>query len=231
MNVALVASPSVRSVLASHHPVGASTGCFSSLRGDWPELVTAAHEVSSYAAELAALQVREFEGLLAFLDLEPALPFNDLSVHAPTKGLRDPGHLRALLERLPLNVETIVVHPDTLGDGDDLAALGSRLAVENMDGRKAFGQTADDLAAVFSRLPDAGFCLDIAHAWSIDPSMALARELIDRFASRLREVHLSSLSADGRHVGLTDEHAALFAPLLSRCADVPWILEAPVSQS
>ncbi len=226
----MVASPSVRSVLASHHPVGASTGCFSSLRGDWPALVAAAHEVSSYAAELAALQAREFEGLLSYLDLGPALPFNDLSVHAPTKGLRDPAHLRELLERLPLGIETIVVHPDTLGDGDELAALGSRLIVENMDGRKAFGQTADDLAAVFARLPEAGFCFDIAHAWSIDPSMALAGELIDRFASRLREVHLSSL-ADGRHVGLTDEHAALFAPLLSRCVDVPWILEAPVSAS
>lgn len=227
----MVASPSVRSVLASHHPVGASTGCFSSLRGDWPALVTAAHEVSSYAVELAALQAREFEGLLAFLELDPALPFNDLSVHAPTKGLRDPAHLLELLGRLPPSVETIVVHPDTLGDGDDFTALGSRLIVENMDGRKAFGQTPDDLAKVFARLPQAGFCFDIAHAWSIDPTMALAGELMDRFASRLREVHLSSLSADGRHIGLTDEHAALFAPLLSRCVDVPWILEASVSAS
>jgi hypothetical protein len=226
----MVASPSVRSVLSSHHPVGASTGCFSSLREDWPALVAAAHAMSSYAAELAALQAREFEGLLAYLDLAPALPFNDLSVHAPTKGLRDPAHLRGLLERLPLGIETIVVHPDTLGDSDELAGLGSRLIVENMDGRKAFGQTPDDLAAVFARLPEAGFCFDIAHAWSIDPTMALARELTDRFASRLREVHLSSLS-DGRHVGLTDEHAALFAPLLGRCVDVPWILEAPVSAS
>lgn len=226
----MVASSSVRSVLASHHPVGASTGCFSGLRGDWPALVAAAYEVSSYAAELAALQAREFEGLLAFLDLEPALPFNDLSVHAPTKGLRDPAHLVELLERLPLGIETIVVHPDTLGGGGELASLGSRLIVENMDSRKAFGQTPDDLADVFARLPDAGFCFDIAHAWSIDPTLALAGELMDRFASRLREVHLSSL-ADGRHVGLTDEHAALFAPLLSRCVDVPWILEAPVSQS
>ena len=227
----MVASPSVRSVLASHHPIGASTGYFTQLRGDWPAQVAAAHEVSSYAAELSALQVREFEGLLAYLELEPALPFHDLSVHAPTKGLRDAAHLHELLDRLPLGIETVVVHPDTLGPGDELAALGSRVVVENMDGRKAFGQTPDELAEVFTRLPDAGFCFDIAHAWSLDPTMGLAGELMDRFASRLREVHLSSLSADGRHIGLTDEHAALFAPLLSRCVDVPWILEAPVSAS
>lgn len=227
----MVASPSVRSVLASHHPVGASTGCFDRLRGDWPAQVDAAHEVSSYAAELAALQAREFEGLLAYLALEPALPFRDLSVHAPTKGLRGPDHLRELLHRLPLGIETIVVHPDTLGDDDAFAAFGSRVIVENMDARKAFGQTPDELAEVFARLPDAGFCFDIAHAWSLDPSMGLAEALMDRFASRLREVHLSSLSEEGRHIGLTDEHAALFAPLLSRCVDVPWILEAPVSAS
>lgn len=227
----MVASPSVRSVLASHHPVGASTGCFARLRGDWPAQVAAAHEVSSYAAELAALQAREFEGLLAYLDLEPALPFHDLSVHAPTKGLRDAAHLAELLHRLPLGIETIVVHPDTLGDFSAFAALGSRVVVENMDARKAFGQRPDELAEVFAALPDAGFCFDIAHAWAIDPTMGLAEELIDRFASRLREVHLSSLSEDNRHIPLTDEHAALFAPLLGRCVDVPWILEAPVSTS
>jgi hypothetical protein len=231
VNVAMVASSTVRSVLASHHPVGASTGCFPALRGDWPAQVAAAREVSSYAAELSALQAREFEGLLAYLDLGPALPFNDISVHAPTKGLRAPAHLRELIDRLPLAIGTIVVHPDTLDDGDDLADLGPRVIVENMDGRKTFGRTADELADVFARLPDAGFCFDIAHAWSLDPSMGLAESLLDRFASRLREVHLSSLSPEGRHVALTDEHAALFAPLLSRCVDVPWILEAPVSES
>lgn len=227
----MVASPSVRSVLASHHPVGASTGCFPGTRGDWPALVASAHEVSSYAAELSALQAREFEGLLAYLGLEPALPFHDLSVHAPTKGLRGPEHLLDLVGRLPLHIETVVVHPDTLGDRSAFAAFGSRIVIENMDARKGFGQTPDELAEVFADLPDAGFCFDIAHAWSLDPSMGLAEELVDRFASRLREVHLSSLTEDSRHIGLTDEHAALFAPLLGRCVDVPWILEAPVSAS
>ena len=55
----------------------------------------------------------------------------------------------------------------------------------------------------FEALPEAGFCLDVAHAWSIDPTMDVARELLDRFRSRLRQVHLSSLSG-GHHVPLTD---------------------------
>ena len=50
--------------------------------------------------------------------------------------------------------------------------------------------------------PEAGFCLDIAHAHTIDPSMSVAGELLDRFRGRLREVHLSSIR-EGAHTTLT----------------------------
>ena len=53
----------------------------------------------------------------------------------------------------------------------------------------------------------------------------MAAELLDRFRGRLREVHLSSIRG-GAHVTLTPEDEALFAPMLARCRDVPWILEA-----
>ena len=54
--------------------------------------------------------------------------------------------------------------------------------------------------------------------------MRAAHELLDRFRSRLRHVHLSSLDA-GRHVSLTEDDEGLFAEVF-RCRDVPWILEA-----
>src|SRR5450755_1341517 len=104
-------------------------------------------------------------------------------------------------------------------------SLGTRLVLENMDDRKATGRTADEIEPFFEELPDAGFCLDVAHAWSIDPTMDVARELLDRFRSRLKQVHLSSLSA-GHDVPLWAEHEELFADVLDRCRDVPWILEA-----
>ena len=49
--------------------------------------------------------------------------------------------------------------------------------------------------------------------------------VLDRFRSRLRQVHVSSLSG-GHHVPLTDEDEERFAAVLGRCCDVPWILEA-----
>ena len=73
---------------------------------------------------------------------------------------------------------------------------------------------------------DLGVCFDIAHAWSNDATMALGDDLLDAFRSRLRHVHLSSLGADGQHQVLTAEHEELFAGVLDRCRDVPWVLEA-----
>jgi hypothetical protein len=57
--------------------------------------------------------------------------------------------------------------------------------------------------------------------------MGLAADLLDAFRSRLRHVHVSSLSSELHHIPLTEEDEVLFMPLLERCLDVPWILEAP----
>ena len=90
------------------------------------------------------------------------------------------------LRDLPWWVRSIVTHPDTLNELAPYRGLDTRLVVENMDDRKTTGRTADELAPVFDELPRAGFCLDVAHIHSIDPTMAAGHELLDRFRSRLR---------------------------------------------
>ncbi len=211
--------------LAGHHPLGASTGVVG--RGaDWPALVAAACGISSHAVELAALDAAELPALMAFLAGRPRLPFRHVSVHAPVKGLCcSDAEIAEQLARLPFGVRSIVVHPDLIEDPAPYRALGHRLVIENMDERKGAGRTAAELARLLDALPEAGFCLDIAHAHTVDPSMAVAAELLDSFRCRLREVHLSSIRA-GAHVPLTPEDEALFAAHLARARDVPWILEA-----
>jgi sugar phosphate isomerase/epimerase len=99
--------------------------------------------------------------------------------------------------------------------------------LENMDTGKQDGCTVTQLERWFDALPHAGFCFDVAHAASLDSTMTLAGELLDAFRGRLRHVHVSSLSPDLHHIPLSEEDEALFMPLLERCLDVPWILEAP----
>ena len=84
-----------------------------------------------------------------------------------------------------------------------------------------------DLTQLFLQLPDARLCLDVAHAKDVDSTMRAASEILDCFSSRLSHVHVSSLDRAQHHVPLAPEDEALFEPVLARCRDVPWILEAP----
>jgi hypothetical protein len=218
-----------RRPLLAHHPVGASTGFLVEDRGDWPKLAERATALSPFTAELAALSETELPGLASYLmhDAGP-LPFHYLSVHAPSKHLRmSEAKLVDTLARLPARVDAIVVHPDVIDDPAEYRRLGSRLVLENMDSRKAGGRTADELVPYFAALPAAGLCLDVAHARDVDPTLAGAHDLLDRYACRLRHLHVSSLDADGHHVSLRADDEEAFRPILRRCRDVPWILEAP----
>jgi hypothetical protein len=217
--------------LLGHHPVGASTGYLDAGRGDWERLVEQACAVSPFAAELAALSESELPGLIEHLAGEDWLPFHYVSVHAPSKGRVMPEpELVSLLAGLPRDVDAIVVHPDVIEDPARYRRLGRRLVLENMDARKPAGRTAQELAPLFAQLPAAGLCLDVAHAGDVDPSLRVGHSLLDCFAPRLRHLHVSSLDGAGHHVPLRAADEAAFTPLLRRCRDVPWILEAPLSR-
>jgi len=196
--------------------------------GEWPEMVAAATAISTAAVELSALSEPELPSLVEFLIDGPALPFLFVSVHAPTKARRWPeADLVDMLLRLTRRVDAIVMHPDAIDDPAHYRSLGSALVLENMDDRKAVGQTAAHLTPYFDELPDAGLCFDVAHAASVDHTLAVAHELLDVHGHRLRHVHLSSLDEDSHHRSLTSADTLRFTPLLDRCRDVPWILEAP----
>jgi hypothetical protein len=215
-------------IVSRHHPLGASTGYMGDLRGDWDAQVGVALEVSPFAIELSALSEPELPSLAHFLLTGPNLPFRYLSLHGPSKSLSsDEERLVAALVALAPYADAIVMHPDTIDDPTLFRPLGHTLLIENMDSRKKSGRDAMELEPIFSELPEAGFCFDVAHAWSVDSEMSVAGELLDAFGSRLRHVHLSSLSGDLHHVPLTISDEELFRPALERCVDVPWILEAP----
>lgn len=217
-----------RSVVA-HHPLGASTGYMVASRSDWEALVDEALTVSTVAVELAAIAEPELESLLDFLADNPRLPFRFISLHAPSKARQLPERdLIEMLDEVKNCVDAIVVHPDTIDEAKAFRRLGRTLAIENMDARKPTGRTTAELARLFDQLPEAGFCFDVAHAWSVDQSMSLAEALLDEFAQRLRHVHVSSLDEHCKHQPLSVEQERLFLPSLGRCSDVPWILEAPL---
>ena len=196
-------------------------------RGDWSRLIEEALSVSSFVVELAALSEDEFPSLVEYLASIPPCPSATSASTARARTAMPEADLVAVLADLPSFVDAVVLHPDLMDDVAAYEPLGQRLVIENMDARKGAGRTADELQPL-STLPEAGLCFDVPHAWSVDPSMKVGNELLDRFTPRLRHLHVSSVSGKCHHAPLTAEHEELFAPLLDRCRDVPWILEAPL---
>ncbi|MBJ7471910.1 MAG: hypothetical protein JHD16_11445 [Solirubrobacteraceae bacterium] len=230
-----VPSISERPVQA-HYPVGASTGWIAAAERaagkapEWPVLAGRARRHGTGACELAALSEPELAPLIAWLVQRPSLPFDFLSVHAPSKHRQLPEvELVDLLLTVAPRVDAIVLHPDVIQDHATWRRLGATLAIENMDPRKDDGQTADSLQRHFDALPEAGLCFDVAHAYAIDPTLHEGHAILDRFGERLRHLHVSALDGAHHHVALNAEDEERIRPLLERCRDVPWILEAPIA--
>lgn len=182
------------------------------------------------ALELSALRAHELGPLLRELPRLDLRPYRYVSVHAPSAfAPADEPAIARLLLPLARRGCVIVLHPDTITDFGLWAPFGDRLCIENMDARKALGRTVPELHAVFARLPQASFCLDVAHARQCDPSMRLAGRLLEAFGHRLAEVHVSELDAHSRHVRLSAAGVRAYQRIAGRIPPgTPVIIEAPV---
>lgn len=212
--------------------IGFSTGAYTSLRSDWPALLAVARSFNSTVFELSALSASELPSLVAFLYAHRESLPADFSVHAPSKDLGPTGLLAVAHDLLALSplVPRIVIHPDAIGSSQDvLRLLASKIALENMDARKPLGQDVASLRSLFALYPQARFCFDVAHAYSVDPTLDVAHQLLDAFSDRLVQVHVSGITKDGHHCPLTTTQLGAYQNVLARCHVVPWILESPLA--
>jgi hypothetical protein len=208
---------------------GIATGSWEQERDDWRSALTRARPEGWHALELTAITEERLDGLLELL---PEAPLDDgfdrLSVHAPVRMTSSTGTCVQKLQ--PLGFD-LILHPDVYRGEAAVTGLGPRAVFENMDVVKGFGRSVDDLHEVFETFPQAGFCLDVAHVWTNDPTLRLGQELLDAFGDRLRQVHVSGIEPEGTHRPTTDGDLALYEPLLDRCGNVPHILEAVLVES
>ena len=125
----------------------------------------------------------------------------------------------------PLDFD-VVLHPDVYGFSEPACArIGARAVFENMDvtkGSVATGATWPRSSRGFGRG---------ASAWTsrmsgrTTRSLALGHGSLGCLGSRLRQLHVSGIEADGTHRPTTPADLALYEPLLARCTHVPWLLE------
>jgi hypothetical protein len=211
-------------------PIGFSTGALA--RGDFRRALEILRQQGISVVELSALRLRELEPLVRSLQDLDLTSFEFISFHAPSafQG-SDEQFVTDCLATVIQHGIPVVVHPDVICDARLWRGIRSLLFIENMDKRKVIGRTADDLAELFDYFPEARLCFDIAHARQVDPTMTEARLILESFASRLAQVHISEVNTSSRHDPISTHAISAFRSVAELISEgVPIILETLIDQ-
>lgn len=205
--------------------IGFSTGALA--YGNFEEGLRLLQQTKATAVELSALRQNELAPLVNALSGLDLHQFQHVSLHVPSS--IEPGFEGTLLTTLRALPKDwlLVTHPNVITMWNDWTSLGNRVCIENMDKRKPIARTAKELREIFSRLPDATFCLDLGHAHQIDPTMGEAVLLMEELGERLEQLHVSQVNSESKHDPLSRESEAAFS-VVARLIDarVPVILES-----
>jgi hypothetical protein len=211
--------------------IGFSTGALA--RGDFRRALQMLAGKNVSAVELSALRQDELTPLVEQLGELDLTSFNYVSFHAPSS-IEQSFESKALelLEEVATRKWPIIVHPDAMHTPSDWNRLGECLCLENMDKRKAVGQTAQDLKRYFDLLPKASLCFDIGHARQVDPTMSEAAAILRSFRGRIRQLHVSEVNTQSKHDALSLESILAFQKVSHLIPlDCPAILESRVEEA
>jgi len=210
--------------------IGFSTGAIA--KSDYLAALASLRQYRVSAVELSALRLSELHPLAKALPDMELSQFEVISFHAPSRF--EPHEERlvvsVLQEVVALEIP-IVIHPDVIYSFERWAIFGDWLRIENMDKRKPVGRTAGELSEFFTRFPEARLCFDIGHARQVDPTMAEARRILEKYRDRLAEVHLSEVNSSSRHDPLSAYAIEAFQPVAGLIPEnIPVILETLIDQ-
>jgi hypothetical protein len=209
-------------------PIGFSTGAVA--YSDFQRALELMAVEPVNCIELSALRFHEVAPLLNAIETLDLHRYGYVSFHAPSSfTVEQEPFLVEQLKRVPQHWP-IVLHPDTIHNWEAWRQFGSQLAVENMDRRKPWGRTVEELARTFSDLPDAAMCFDIGHARQCDTSMTEAYRILKAFQHRLKQIHVSEVNTASQHDPIS--YAAKIAFQEVAClipSNIPVIIESRVT--
>jgi hypothetical protein len=208
--------------------IGFSTGAVA--LGDFHLAMERLRPLDLDAIELSALRSLELGPLLSALPTLDLAAYSYVALHAPSDIRAD--NEREVVDsigQVAAEFNAIIVHPDTMLDESLWLQLDEAICFENMDKRKCTGRTADELDLLFGKFPKAGLCLDLGHVWQVDRTMTEAMQILRRFGHRVRQLHVSEVNTQSKHVPLTVATVTAFRRVFDLLPDVPWILEAIVA--
>lgn len=132
--------------------------------------------------------------------------FKKISLHAPAQkelyinsrlSIKNLDQLDRLINLLEPHI--VVIHPDSITTPSLITKRVWPLGLENMDWRKKTGRFVHELEDIFDVFPQSAMVLDLNHTYTLDPSMALAKDLWDRFEDKIRHFHISAFKGEGNY--------------------------------
>ena len=210
--------------------IGFSTGSLA--LGDFRKAIEMLKDSCTNAIELSALREKELVTLIDSFDTLVLDQYDYISFHAPSKiKYCTEKELIIELRKVADRNISIVLHPDVIQDIRLWRSLGSYLCIENMDKRKSIGRTTADLEHIFTYLPEASFCFDLAHVKQVDPTMSEAIIMSQKLGNRLKQLHVSDVNSSSIHEPLNLEAIISFRRLAGLINhDIPIILETPITR-
>jgi len=218
--------------------VGFSTGCL--YRSDW-SLENKVGFLERVGQDNLELNFLRPDGLLQLDPSEKLIErvnlFKRVSIHAPSKVLYGNNlETQRILEKLfqlftRISVDSIVVHPSNVDDFSALERSGMPFIIENLGGRKNKWSEPGEFGKLARDYPF-GFILDTQHVFEVDPTMQLGFELIDSFAGRLKQMHVSGYTEGEIHYPLhcADNRYAV-SKFLKSAPVVPKIAEGVITKN
>jgi hypothetical protein len=211
--------------------IGFSSGALR--RGDFRAALSLLRPYHLSCVELSALRLAEVQALLEAIPSLDLDGYSYISFHAPSSfSAQEEPRLAELLYRYVPVEWPIVLHPDVVTDWNCWLPFGKRIAVENMDRRKATGRSVRELDLIFKSLPEASLCFDLGHSRQCDASMTWAYLILQEFRSRLVQIHLSEVNSASQHDRLSYGSIAAFRQVARFIpVNIPVILESRVSDA
>lgn len=158
--------------------------------------------------------------------------FEYVSIHAPHSN-NSSEQLIKILDLIlhhhkRLCFDTIVMHPIDIEDFGILRRYDLPIALENMDWRKSKYRDVEDMKALFKEF-DYPMVFDIQHAYTNDPSGALADEFSAQLGKRMSEIHLSGIDEKKDHCMLHEKKQSDIIRKVPK--NIPIIIESYAPQT
>jgi hypothetical protein len=124
-----------------------------------------------------------------------------------------------------LDAHILTIHPNSINEWTEKKeSIRRLLSIENMDWRKSYGTSVEDMKLAFAQIPSAVWTFDLNHIYSIDPTMELADDFHESF-DNLSHYHLSGFKDDKLpHAPLCETRQDIIIQKLQK--DRPIIIES-----